>query len=753
MSTNREVAGFQPQQRVTFPQTFSLDGAWQLVPIDTFRQGFYPLEDAAWLDQELPAHWQQHPLLEHYAGKVVYRKCFPLQGLRTEEQGLSLDTAIPASQSSVLSPRYWLRLNGIFYWSHPYFNGVDLGRHEGYFAPQEHEVTSWLAADNTLLVEVECPEEHNKFGKRMITGVFSHWDCLDPATNPGGIWLPVELIATGPTRIKMVRLRTKVLGAAAAELSFRATLDTAEASDVTLRWTLAPKNFAGEVQVIEQHRALAAGVQEIAGLLEVRDPQPWWSHDLGHPNCYTVTLEVVHGGEVSDAYASTFGLRRFEMRNWIAYLNGKRLFLRGSNYAPGDTRIATMTPERCAQDLQLAQACNMNMLRVHAHVEHPAFYEAADLAGVLLWQDFPLQWLYRREILPEAQRQTRQMIELLGNHPAVAIWCMHNEALYTADTTDERLITFLRIYFSVFIWNWNRDVLDTRLKQIAQAADGTRPVVRSSGEYAVPFIRRGTDTHFYFGWYRKIYGVLRSLDSVIRRFPKNIRFVTEFGAQSFPNLESCVKFMDADIAIIDWQRLAERHHFQPNMLGYWLDWRVTQSLEELIRITQDYQIAINRYYIDRLRYHKYRPTGGMLAFMFNDSNPAIQWSIVDYWRVPKRSYDAMRVALSPQYVFTLLERDDYPVGKPIVLPIYIVNDAQRNVPVELFARLHDDTGAELARIERALTFPADCMALEIDRLRLTPDRSGVYRLLLSCQAEGGEMVEQGYDIVVVTSQR
>jgi len=723
---------------MTLPTTITLDGRWQLLPIDTFRQGFYPLEDAAWLDQELPAHWQQHALLERYAGKVVYRKRFPLPFERSNVQTFE-------------RLRYWLRLNGIFYWSQPYFNGVDLGRHEGYFIPQEHEVTPWLADDNTLLIEVECPEEHDKFGKRMITGVFSHWDCLDPATNPGGIWLPIELIATGPTRIKKVLLQTTVLGAAAAELRFRATLDTAEASDVTLRWALAPKNFAGEVQVIEQRRALAAGAQEIAGLLEVRDPQPWWTHDLGHPNCYTITLEVLHSDQVSDAQAVTFGLRRFEMRNWIAYLNGNRLFLKGSNYAPGDTRIATMTPERCAQDLQLAQACNMNMLRVHAHVDHPAFYEAADLAGILLWQDFPLQWFYRREILPEAQRQAHEMIELLGNHPAVAIWCMHNEALYAADTTDERFMTLLRMYFSVFVWNWNRDGLDTKLEQIAQVADETRPVVRSSGEYAVPLVRPGTDTHFYFGWYRKLYGPLRSWDPVIRRFPNNIRFVTEFGAQSFPNLESCIKFMDADITKIDWQRLAERHHFQPDILSYWLDWRAAQSLEELIRITQDYQIAINRYYIDRLRYHKYRPTGGMLPFMFNDSNPAIQWSIVDYWRVPKRSYAAMRLALSPQYMFTLLERDEYPVGQPIDLPIHIVNDSQQNAPAEITARLYDDAGTELARIERALTFPADCMALELDRLRLTPERPGVYRLVLSWCVEEGEMLEHRYDIIVVAS--
>src|SRR4051812_981318 len=349
---------------MTFPITTTLDGAWQLRPADTFRQGFYPLDDATWLEQDLPAHWQQHPLLESYVGKVVYRKRFALQGMGDGGWGMGDGTATPISHPPSPVPRYWLRLNGIFYWSQPYFNGVDLGRHEGYFAAQEHEVTPWVAAENTLLIEVECPEERDKRGKRMISGVFSHWDALDPATNPGGIWLPVELIATGPTRIKQLLLHTQTISDATAELRYRVDLDAAVAGDFTLRWTLTPKNFAGEIQVIEQRRALAAGRQELVGLLDVRDPQLWWTHDLGHPSCYTIALAVVQQGAVSDERAVIFGIRRFEMQKSIAYINGVRLFIKGNNYAPGDTRIATMTSERYANDMLLVQECHMNMLRV-----------------------------------------------------------------------------------------------------------------------------------------------------------------------------------------------------------------------------------------------------------------------------------------------------------------------------------------------------------------------------------------------------
>jgi beta-mannosidase len=206
--------------------------------------------------------------------------------------------------------------------------------------------------------------------------------------------------------------------------------------------------------------------------------------------------------------------------------------------------------------------------------------------------------------------------------------------------------------------------------------------------------------------------------------------------------------MDADIANIDWDLLTERHHFQANILDHWVEWRGVGSLADLIELTQDYQIAINLFYIDRLRFYKYRPTGGIIPFMFHDSNPAVQWSIIDYWRVPKRSYGAMQLAFAPQYVFTLLDRPEYRLGAPLELPIYVVNDAHRTIPIGLRARLYAPDGRELATIERQLDLPADCMALEIERLRLTPTQTGTYRLALEWGEPGGEQLQQSYDVEV-----
>jgi beta-mannosidase len=165
-------------------------------------------------------------------------------------------------------------------------------------------------------------------------------------------------------------------------------------------------------------------------------------------------------------------------------------------------------------------------------------------------------------------------------------------------------------------------------------------------------------------------------------------------------------------------------------------------------MTQDYQIFINRFYIDRLRYHKYQPTGGIVPFAFVDSYPAILWSIVDYWRVPKRSYYAMQTAFNPQYAFTIFFPRVYHIAEPIDLPIYVVNDAHYPVHhVQVTAWLDDPTGTTLASVDHVLSLDADCLVQEIDRLRLTPTTSGRYALRIALTGVEQE-VHQVYHVEI-----
>ena len=108
------------------------------------------------------------------------------------------------------------------------------------------------------------------------------------------------------------------------------------------------------------------------------------------------------------------------MRNWIASVNGERLFLKGSNQGPTRMALAEATPAELARDVELALDAGLDLLRVHAHVTRPELYDAADEQGLLLWQDLPLQWGYARGIRKQAVRQAAAAVELLGHHPSIA---------------------------------------------------------------------------------------------------------------------------------------------------------------------------------------------------------------------------------------------------------------------------------------------------------------------------------------------
>lgn len=715
----------------------ALNGRWQLRPVDAFsdalrRQALATdgADSAAdWLTQELPAHWQQLPELEHYAGKVLYRRRFAF----SRQAGAS----------------YRLRLNGVFYWSTIWLNGVKVGENEGYFFAREYDVTAALADENTLLIEVDCPDERQKGNKRLITGVFSHWDCLDPATNPGGIWLPVELISSGPAHLTKTHLT--LLDFDERKARVRVSIGARGAAGrYTWRLVLTPNDAGATVHSATGDMTMAASdgsdatgdpraIGEAALEFDCANYRLWWTHDTGPQNLYRAEFALIDAtGDVVDRVDFSWGMRLFSLDNYRAYLNKKPLFIKGSNYGPGDTRIATVNRARADEDLRLAKECHLNLLRVHAHVDHPALYEAADEAGVLLWQDFPLQWRYRPSTLPEALRQARLMVESLHNHPAIVVWCMHNEPIPLLDTKDETFARRLVALWATMVYSWDREVMDSRLKAVVQSLDSSRFVQRSSGEF--PVFGKGGDTHLYFGWYGG-FGPLRSFDRLGMLLPKSYRFVTEFGAQSFPNLESSVRFMDADIERIDWRHLEERHSFQPEVMSHWYPWRSSASLPELIERSQAYQSMVNRYYVDRLRFAKYRPTGGIVPFMFHDPNPAVQWSVVDYWRRPKRSYHDLRLAFTPAYAFTLIARDEYTDGDEVDLGIYVINDAWQMAAFTVRATLTAPDGSELLSRQYGLHLPPDCGAYTADHIkqRLT---AGVTKFTLTWEWNGETLVNE-----------
>src|SRR5690606_36036238 len=140
--------------------------------------------------------------------------------------------------------------------------------------------------------------------------------------------------------------------------------------------------------------------------------------------------------------------------------------VKGTNLGPARMALGDATPDELRRDVDLAVAAGLDMVRVHAHVTRPEVYAAADEAGLLVWQDFPLQWGYARTVRRQARRQAREMVDLLGHHPSIAVWCGHNEPLAldidpdaVADPAKRRRI-LARGAAAMALPTWNKTVLD-----------------------------------------------------------------------------------------------------------------------------------------------------------------------------------------------------------------------------------------------------------------------------------------------------
>ena len=151
-----------------------------------------------------------------------------------------------------------------------------------------------------------------------------------------------------------------------------------------------------------------------------------------------------------------------------------------SSWAPTRARRSMALGEADAADLaadvKRAIDANLDMLRIHGHVTRPEVYAAADEAGLLLWQDVPLQWGYARGARKPAAAQARSLVDLLGHHPSVVVWCGHNEPYPGPPSEPEEPTAKWRNRAQLLLPSWNKDVLDRSVAR-ALRQDPTRPVV------------------------------------------------------------------------------------------------------------------------------------------------------------------------------------------------------------------------------------------------------------------------------------
>jgi beta-mannosidase len=628
-----------------------LSGTWQATAAteDLRRRltadGPHPGDVDGWVDVVVPGHWRSSAALGQVDGPVLHRRRF---------------TATPPEGDR----RAWLVLDGVLASGDVWLDGAYVGDTEGYFFPHAFEVTSLLAErhDHVLNVEVACPTPGGGRRRRELTGSLLDPDLVGADWNPGGLWRRVGIEQTGPVRLRHLRIVCRDADEASATIALRAVLDTTVAGPAELRTTVTGPD-GHELLELTAERPLAVGENRLEWSVSVDDPRRWWPWSLGDQPLHHVEVAVTMAGEVSDLGRRRLGLRQVDRHDGVLSINGQRLYLKGTNLGPTRRALADATPDEVVADVARARDAGLDLVRVHAHVARPELYDAADELGVLVWQDLPLQGGYGRGVRGQARRQARELVDLLGHHPSVAVWCAHADA-----AGDGRPRRGLRRPLGALLPTWDRLALDRPVVAALERSDPSRPVVARTGGH----LRVGepsADPHLGVGVPRT---EARGLARLLRWWPRLGSFVAELGAQAVPD---DADFLDpARWPDLDWDRARRQHGLRRDLLDQTTPAAGYASFERWQHATQAHQAELIRSYVETLRRLKYRPGGGFAQFCLADAHPAVGWSVLDHARRPKPGWEALVRACQPVIVVAEQPPRSVQVGQHLELGVHVVSD-------------------------------------------------------------------------------
>ena len=171
-----------------------------------------------------------------------------------------------------------------------------------------------------------------------------------------------------------------------------------------------------------------------------------WSAE--HPDLYTLTVELFdESGNCVEYISQNIGFRRFEMKDGIMTLNGKRIVFKGVNrHEFSSVSGRHVSEEELRKDLRTMKQNNINAIRTCHYPDASKIYELCDEYGIYMIDETNLEshgsWdvaeftkddTYivphnKPEWLAMMLDRANSMYQRDKNHPAILIWSCGNES-------------------------------------------------------------------------------------------------------------------------------------------------------------------------------------------------------------------------------------------------------------------------------------------------------------------------------------
>jgi hypothetical protein len=209
--------------------------------------------------------------------------------------------------------------------------------------------------------------------------------------------------------------------------------------DLTIRARVRPWSDGGIVGEGKTRARLVPDKDPLGGehfFVEVPMPnfKPWTYESC---NLYLAEVTLLKGKAVLDAVTFRFGMRQINVADRNYKLNGRNLWLRGSNLVFEWDWGDTITGHEFDYLVTEAREMSMNSFRTHTRPPPRLWADICDEHGTMILAEFPVLYNYQdyRFTPDELEVWHRNCLldaagwmARLWNHPAVIIWVLSNES-------------------------------------------------------------------------------------------------------------------------------------------------------------------------------------------------------------------------------------------------------------------------------------------------------------------------------------
>jgi len=416
-TTVTAASGAETQPASAATTGLSLCGTWtfQIDPDNAgTKQGWhspdYPA--VAWKPVVVPHNWQIDPAHADFRGIAWYRRAF--------------DAPAEWHNSAVR-----LEFEAVFHTASLWVNGQWVGEHAGIgYTAFTFDITPRLRWDQPNVIAVRVD---NAFNEHMLPrGRSSDW------ANDGGIFRPVQLLVTPKTFVESVDVD------AVPDISSRAAAITISPVCRNTGGKIWQGTAAYRISDDDTGRIVASandtnltvepGTNKTLTLHQTLPEAKLWHFDS--PHLYRLEFQISNGRE-EHRFQTTFGVRKFEIRDGKFHLNGEPVRLMGVERMAGSNPEFGMAEPADWIDHDHCDLKNLNCVFTRVHwPQDRRVLDFCDRHGILMQSEIPawgpdtfhgMSTQPDSDIMENGLQQLREMIQRDRNHPSVVAWGLCNE--------------------------------------------------------------------------------------------------------------------------------------------------------------------------------------------------------------------------------------------------------------------------------------------------------------------------------------